>query len=576
MLNGKPHHSPHAWIAGIALLAAQAAHGMLWPMGDGMTHQPIYSTYGQYYESSGGLHLHEGLDVLGPQGTSVYARASGTIVGLDKGSGLIILETNQYTHTGLNYSHVNPGSRPPGNNGPTDPGGPWKEGDFVKMNDTLGTVMTVLGHPPHLHVDIGSGTDPYFSSYPPPKNMVRQPTLDPLESFYPPWSTNNPAPVVSDDIKFRIADHDRNGVLTHYQIGPLENLRHDNLYFDKTVNGTLVVGRRSTTRAADGSTGGGTANIDIIAMAYDLATPGGDLGSGTRNAPMSVALRIQRQQSGADTGLHTIYEFAGMYLQEEWVHGYTHMRDPDARWIRTIYSNDATTDSHDVTAELPELRGTYWFQMTNYDGDTLVEVGPPLSPLDDRGRYWNSDGRVGNDFYTIPGVDPVVGDALSNAQSEFADGFYDITVVAKDHGGLTGSATRTIVLDNWLQELKPTKSFYQVADYVGFYGEQFTANATIALYLLTEPPEDGQELRDPWDSARTDPEGYFEAVELGSLRTLGVYYVVADYDGDGIYYSPLDALASFKVVPEPASLALICLGIGVSSRRRRRGLHPRS
>lgn len=565
MAIGGQARSVGVWIVAALAVLMQAAYGNNWPIGDGSTPQPIYSTYGQYYEWSGGLHLHEGLDILGPVGTPVYARASGTIVGLNKASGLLILETSPYTHTGFNYAHIQIGQKPTG--------GVWQEGDMVAYGNMLGTVMAIPDHPSHLHIDIGAGADPYFSTSGPPKNQVRQPTMDPLESFYPPWSPLNPAPVVSGDIRFRIADHDRNGQLYPEQNGPLEVARDDNLYFIKRVDGAPVVGRYGTTYAANGTYGAGSPDIDIIAMAYDCATAtfhGGS--SSTRNTPLSMALRIQGQQNSVDTGLHTIYEFQGMYLQEEWVHGYSMMRDSEARWTRTIYSNDVMTDSRDVADPYEELRGTYWFQMTNYDGDQLVEVGPPGSALDDRGRYWNSDGAKGTEFYQNPLTDLTPADALWNAEADFPDGFYDITVVAKDHGGLTGSATCTVLLDNWKQYVGVSQPCYPV--YMPIHlseGGGFPASASIGLHLLDAMPRDGQELPAPWQTARTDAMGVLMPIDLDPLSVMGTYYLVADYNADGLFHGPLDGLTTFAIVPEPVSLALLGLGLCLLARRGRVG-----
>ena len=553
---------------------ATSTRAQSWPFNPGATPWPIYSTYGQYYEAGGGLHLHEGLDIIIAPGTDVVARQAGTVLGVSPAAapnGFMTMLTVPASGAGLNYIHMAPGARLAGNNGVGDPGGPWAAGDTVNVGDVLGTVQAFPAgsHPTHLHLDVGQGADPFFASSGAPANTLRRPTTDPLTTLAPQASPNNPTPVVSSGHRFRIASHDRDGTLTLNAFNlSIEAERTDNLYFDKTVGGRLVIGTLSTTQDSTGTSGGGSADVDIIAMAYDQATVGG-----TRNTPLSIDLQLfGHNMGGSSGGLNTIYNFAGQYLQGAGTNGYTQMRDPNAAWIRTIYSNDATTDSKDVIDADNANRGTYFFQMTNFDGDQLVEVG--AGALNDRARYWNTDIESGRSFWQNPVQDAAAGvsDALANHAGAFLDDLYDVNVVARDHGGKFAASLRTIFLDNWLQTVTVDKAQYGHADDVLLTGgDQYAANDVISLYLLDAAPTEGQILNNSLDSSTTDLAGLLVPMNLGS-QSVGDYTLVADYDGDARYYSPLDAITSFTVVPAPAAAVAgltLLVGLGPCRRARR-------
>src|SRR2546429_9038681 len=65
-----------------------SAFALLWPVGAGTANQAIYSTYGQYYEGSGGgLHFHEGVDIAVAAGTAVVSPGTGTVVSVNTDAG---------------------------------------------------------------------------------------------------------------------------------------------------------------------------------------------------------------------------------------------------------------------------------------------------------------------------------------------------------------------------------------------------------------------------------------------------------------------------------------------------------
>src|SRR5689334_9184496 len=110
-------------ISTIVSVFASTAKALDWPVGNGTTNQAIYSTYGQYYEGTGGgLHFHEGVDIAVARGTAVIAREAGVVVSVNTDAGTpenssFIVRTGAVGTVGQNYFHLVPGNRPAGNNG---------------------------------------------------------------------------------------------------------------------------------------------------------------------------------------------------------------------------------------------------------------------------------------------------------------------------------------------------------------------------------------------------------------------------------------------------------------------------
>lgn len=519
-------------LAGL-MSAPPRASALDWPIDLGDQFHPIYSTYGQFYEFAGGLHLHEGLDILAAPGTQVVARQQGKVLALlNSGSSgdFLIIATPASGPAGWNLVHLHPTG--------------WHVGDTIQIGDILGAVADQAGLPDHLHVDFGSGADTaYFGA----ATVIRKPVGDPLDSFSPNFAANNPAPVVSDFFNYRIAAHDRNGTLTRPagSVGPSEAPLYDNLYFQSEITpGLRWLGNRAPTENVDAFIHGpGSASIDVIAMAYDQATV-----NGTRNAPKQMQLRIAGHHFGADTGTNTIFNFTGSYLDNQ---GYAPMRDTNAAYIRTIYENDQMSDSVDVSDFDVANRGAYWFIMTNTDGDQIVQTS-------DRARSWHTNAVAGSLWH-----DPNAPEAAHNYQAAFRDDFYDITVASLDEQGKSGSAMQTVILDNYLQTLHLTRAAFGADEAIAIAGgEEYAADDMIHLYLLLGAPIEGQSLTALFGQAITDALGELQSTAL-SMLGLGDYFLVADYDGDGKYFSPLDAMASFRVIPEPNILLLLSAGIGL-------------
>ena len=541
--------TPRRLLAALLLWPIVFAQADELPIGDGETYQPILVTYGAFVELAG-THLHEGVDLMPSSfDKNVYAIRSGTLVAVDdldselwEGRRNVMVVVSSYLFkTGINYVHVVSGNRPAGNNGPRDPGGPWKVGDHVNAGDRLGSVQAFPTPeiPDHLHVDFGAEADPYFANFLAPFHLIRRPTSDPLDSMSPNSLSANqdPRPYVSDDIRFRVAWHDRNGTkLGDGPAGPGEQPRNDNLYFDLTAGDHLVVGRRSTTATINGEVGAGTADIDILALAWDTEPI-----TGGRIGLKALDLRIAGKTHGADSGVHRVFQFSGNFLAGDLPAGYHRMRDTDARWARTIYANDEVCDSTDRFAKYQvDDRGKSWYQVTNYDGDQIVEVHS--TGVSDRDCYWNSDGLSAQSFWF-----PV--DATSNAQAAFPDDIYEIRVFAHDYGRVPGTGTREVILDNWHQTLKANGKAYKVDDYVILEnGDGFLSNQRLAIHLVPLPLREGQPLNDAIDILQADRLGRLADVIINHpLDQPGEFALVADYNDDGIYQSPLDAATTIEV-----------------------------
>jgi hypothetical protein len=525
-------------LAGIALCAART-RAVDWPIDSGGAFHALYSTYGQFYEFAGGLHFHEGVDILASPGTPVVARQSGQVLRVQNtgSSGdFMILATPASGPDGWNYVHLHAGSRPAGRNGPGDPGGAWQAGDLILIGDVLGFVADQSGHPDHLHIDLGSGPDTaHFGA----STVIRRPVGDPLDAFAPSFGSPNPAPFVSDEFHYRIADHDRNGAMTRPpgSVGPTEIHRHDNLYFQSDLAGLRWLGRRAPTHNVDASlTGPGSADIDVIAMAHDLAQAGG-----VPNAPKRLRLRLTGLTFGDDTGDAAIFDFSGEFLEQ---HGYATLRDPDAATLRTVYENDQMSDSGDVSDLDPAVRGRYWFILTNTDGDMVVQAA-------DRARSWHSDAAAGSIWH-----DPDAPDASHNTLAAFRDDRYLVAVTAIDHQGQSFTAAREVVLDNYDQSLRMAADRFGTGDRVEIAGgSQFVDGQNVNFHLLEAAPIEGQSLGQVVGRIVAGALGELPGFSLGMFAR-GEYFLVADYDGDGLYLSALDAAAAFSVVPEPGAAAM--------------------
>jgi hypothetical protein len=551
-------------LVSVGLLShARSAFALDWPVGNGTTNQPIFSTVGQYYEGTGGgLHFHEGVDIAVAGGTVVRAREAGTVMAINNdaatpANSYLTFRTGAAGTVGQNYVHMVPGNRPAGNNGAGDPGGPWAVGDTIKVGDQLGTVGAQAGgfYPDHLHMDRGTGQDNYLAPA-----FLNLPNQNVLAQYVPNVSAGDPTPVLSTDFHFLRADNDRLGTAPGggaiaAQLGQ-EQERTDNQYFDTDLAGLRRIGRLADTHDSTAAKGAGSGNIDILASAYDEAGPA----TKYHNGIYSMAFKIRGNafnDGTADDGtgngpndLRELYKFDGAWLDDGTAtkHQYTALRTSNL--VRVVYGNDVTSNSSD---DASGNAGNYWYIVTNNSGDQIVDAN-------DRARYWNSDVAKGKSWNDIASAD-----GANNARCAFRDDIYSINVIARDVRGGIASSVRDVILDNWLQKITlGGNSFEPNEDIYLSSAEQFSGNdSNVPLILLSAAPTENQLLPSSFSFFGTDADGMLADPELlgpGSMFGPGSYWMVADYNHDGRYISALDAFAQFTVIPEPASLALLAMG----------------
>src|SRR5207248_5877341 len=76
-----------------------------------------------------------------------------------------------------------------------------------------------------------------------------------------------------------------------------------------------------------------------------------------------------------------------------------------------------------------------------------------------------------------------------NGKAEFPDGFYNITVTAKDAAGNSGSKTQKVLLENWQRVATATGLPPQPGDPPGTTrftvgGTNWTGNASVKIWLV--------------------------------------------------------------------------------------------
>jgi hypothetical protein len=488
----------------------------------------LLSTYGQYYGTAGGLHFHEGIDVIAAADTAVFAIEAGRVaavspVGAAPSASYIAITTTETTH-GWNYIHTVPLTN-------RATGARWAVGDNVRQGDQLGRVGSFAGipgvtFPDHLHLD-------YTSNMMDPNYPVLRPIDDPLNHLTALNYTVNPT--VNPDVHFRLAADDVNGATTPPNAdGTYSETEARNHHYFTTTNasGYKILGAQAPAQAADGTVvappAATNANIDIIADAYDQLRTGGNH-IGLRSVWFSVTGNTWADK----TGDLNPYRFSGEFLGA----GQNYRAFRTSNSVRTVFEHDATSESKDG--------GDFWFTVTNSpvistDGNRAPQVNQANRPL-----YWASSVAAGNEWNATGAAR-----AARNAAGAFRDDFYTVNVWAFDEQQDLGQATVTVLLDNWTRTITTTAAQYNTTQNVVVNtGVQYTANQRVPLYVLTSAPTDGQALPggNLKDTVTTDANGVLPNDNLGQLAA-GNYWVVADYLRDGVYHNQLDAFTPVRVV----------------------------
>ena len=506
----------------------------------------LAETYGQF--SAGGfLHFHEGIDILAANNTPFKAVEAGTVSALnlvkaDPGKFVEISTGAGAAKVGWQYLHITPG-----NNARTGAAYAW--GDAVGPADKaaglvdnlgIGTVAPFGGGwDDHLHLTSGKGEDPYLVDVVGAQapNKLLQPAEDPLDLLTP--LGDAVAPTV-EEILFRAGGWDTRGNLSPGRavvqgnkvtvIGQSEAWSGDQHYFiTRDVAGNaIIVGANAPTNTNTTAGLAGDAGIDIVGKAYDKIRTNGAYKLGVKSIGFSITgQRIRTTPMNVSKS----FDFTGEFAPDsDFGGGQTYVSLWNAQQVRAVYSNDLRAKSIDGVQ--------YYYTVTNKDGDLKIQAA-------DRDRQWFSKKTTGSAWNN-----GAAADAANNAKSEWPDDYYDVEVIARDEAAMAGLKTEKVLLDNWTQTLK-AKMVERGAGAVKveFTGEQFTANSTVALYLITSPISDGNQISSHGTYiglADTDADGKIIPIQYWVDEPNdpnSVWYFLADYHngGDNIYQLRLDA-----------------------------------
>jgi hypothetical protein len=484
----------------------------------------LYDTYGQFV-GAGGLHFHEGIDIIAAADTTVTAVEKGWIsfrqfgpVGAPQNSLVVEICGVDRAHPdhGWNYIHTIPGTNPRTH-------ATWAEGDQVNPGDVLGRVSTFPAgaeFPTHLHLDRTSAVvDDLVPGVP-----ILRPFANPLD--YLQALNDTTAPTVSaDKIHFRLAADEAAAAPR---------------YFTDTLDGKIILGAQAQVSGSNGAVSPGSANIDIAADIYDQLQPGGN-----RLGAYSVGFSLTGMTWGDQTGNVTPFLFSGAFLGP--AQDMTALRD--AARVRTVYATDPYSQS--VTDK------DFWYTLTN---SPVAAAGdhPPITAADSA-VYWKSNVEGGNRWNAT-----TVAAAADNAGAAFRDDFYSVNVFADDANGNKGQAQTTVLLVNYVRTVRTSAPEYSTTDpIIVTTGDQYTARQLVPLYILTAAPREGQALPRAAlaGTDNTNIDGMLQTMNLTSATQRGLaagsYWVVADYLGDGTYHGKLDAFTPITVVNKVAGTTTI-------------------
>lgn len=412
---------------------------------------------------------------------------------------------------GWNYLHMIPGINPA-------TGVPWVAGNAVAAGVQLGTVSVGPGtHPSHLHLEYTAVT-----ADPVQVGMLR-PIDDPLYYLALKDTTR---PTIDSDIHFRTAATDTvtapaGGARTRQDETP----RDDQQYFFELVANRLVVGAKATTLDSEANAGTGSADIDVIANAYDQFTAGG-----TRIGVKWISFEATGVKFLKTTGSVDVLVHGGEFTTSAIAPvGHNYGSLSDFYLVRSVYSNDVGSNSAD--------RVDNWYTVTNYDGDLHVVEA-------DRNSSWRTTVQAGQNWY-----DAAAPRGTSNTTSAFVDDHYDIKISAYDNTQNSRSVTKRVLLDNWVQTVETNKRYYTTQQNVTITGgEQYVANRLVTFYRVQDNlPAAGAALTGRLTSDLADANGKLPQVNLGT-QPVGTYYIIADYDNDGVFTPRLDAYTIIGVI----------------------------
>ena len=483
-----------------------------WPLDVVNQTHGIWHSYGQYAESGPDIHLHEGIDLKTAAGTKVKAVTKGTVVNIDTSSAdeyfhYVTIADDASNKEGWGYVHVKAKAG-------------LSVGDVVNVGDEIGTITTTAGATSHLHFErnnddnggwpnvVGGGTEHLAD--------------DPLLHLNP--ATDGTAPSIDAGFKYRRAADEGNDPTPKY-------------FTDKDLNGVQVVG----SRAKAGESG----DIDVVVSAYDKFGAYAD-----KLSVQSIKFHSLGRLGDNTPFTQELVDFSGEFLDD--ADNFKQFRD--SAYAQTVYENDKVADSAD--------EGPFWYIVSNQDEDHKLEKT-------DAAWFWDTDGTKGQSWN-----DNKVDRAANNANSAFRDDFYDVYINVRDEANNVTARKEMMLLDNWLQQVGADKDLYFLGDDVLVQtGSQHQQNdGSLPIYIVREII-DGAMISDLDVIASTfsftDSNGIIQTNFVWEASMTGDFFLLSDYDHDGIYHSLLDAFDPFRVVPEPPVVALMLVGLFLLARNRK-------
>jgi len=499
-----------------------------WPLPPQNQTYRLWCAYGTL-QDFGFHHFHEGIDLPVPDSSEppVLAVENGTVeeIYLVHGNADFITCSRADDPTkGWCYVHIDLGYN-------LEFGRKWEVGDAVVQGSWLGDVHDHTGLMDHLHfqaVNNSNGDCWHPGGYP-----LADVQGDPLDFLTP--NTDNEPPVIvksNDHFYYRKGDHEGN-----------PNAE----YFDSEIDAKLVI----------------SDNVDIIVRAYD--TFGAhrllDYDVGVKKIQFSVT-----GQRNIPT--QVLEDFSGLFLIREHPDG----RNARAEFLslertHTIYEDDNTAGSRGHTpgaGGVSQNEGEYYYIMTNKDDDDDNEFLDSV-------RYWDTDGKKGEAWNDID--DNPAHEARNNADAQFPDGVYTVTVTAFSLGSSSNKAPLdtsefdSVYVNNFSQTIDPDQYVYEGGEPVWVTGTQYLPQTGYTIYLIS---------RDTWPdhapiphgavitmtSVTTDLDGNIpDTLIWASYVPNGVGYdIVVDYDGDGEYHLPRNGktIDALDYIYEVVSVSMEC------------------
>ena len=462
-----------------------------WPIDNTGAVHGIWHSYGQWLET-GGIHLHEGLDLKAPEGTDVKAVRKGTIVNINTDAAnnyndyMTIADFTDATK-GWGYVHMKAKAG-------------WSVGDTVNVGDVIGNITKTASLDSHLHFERNSNQN---GGWPNAGGGIEHLDDDPLLYLNP--GTDNTAPTINE-IKYRRGEDEGNDGSPKY-------------FTATDCNNFSILGSR-----APGAMSG---NVDVIPSAYDKFG-----GFAQKLSVQSISFHALGRLGDNTPVLRELVNFEGNgandFAQSETDNFSKLFRDSTKRFAQAIYENDNVADSKEESE--------FWYIVTNQDNDQKTEAT-------DDNWFWDTDG-----VKTEAWNDQISTDerAANNAKTKFRDDFYDIYINVNDEAHNMTSKKATVLVDNWEQTVAADRFQYFLGENVKeASGSQYQeSDGNVPLYIVDSLatcvtiPSLGIEST---ASTTSNADGNLAPANVWTADKPGWFYLISDYDDDGMFHDRLDA-----------------------------------